>query len=104
MRRIAAVAFVAFGLTADGAQASDFVVNRLVDDAADGQCSTAANGCSLRDAIAAAGPADRVVLPAGTINLLQNSIPLAGENVVGAGARSTIIDAQAFSKAFYATG
>jgi hypothetical protein len=35
---------------------------------------------------------------------VNNSLPLNGRTVVGAGARSTIIDAGAFSKVFYATG
>jgi len=104
MRRLAAVAFVAFGLTADGAQARDLVVNRTDDAASDGQCTTAPGGCSLRDAFAVATSADRIVISAGTYNLVNNSLPLNGRTVVGAGARSTIIDAQAFSKVFYATG
>ena len=70
------------------------VVNTTADLASDGVCSTAANGCTIRDALAVATSADSVTLPAGLYQLNPSLGPLilTGDKLNGAGARSTIID------------
>jgi hypothetical protein len=73
------------------AEATDFVVNTTTDLPADNNC---AGVCSIRDALNLAGAGDRVLLPAGTFNLSTqlDELDLNGATMVGAGARSTIID------------
>jgi hypothetical protein len=71
------------------ARATDFTVNVDHDDGGGG-CTP--DQCTLREALEAAGPSDRVILPAGTYVLQGNgSLDLDGDDVVGAGARTTAI-------------
>jgi CSLREA domain-containing protein len=67
----------------------EIVVNDRFDDG-DGTCN--ASECTLREAIAAARPIDTVRVPADLYILTQGDLFLAADRVVGAGARSTIID------------
>jgi predicted outer membrane repeat protein len=69
--------------------ADDIAVNLDHDDG-NGDCTD--GGCTLREAIEDAGSSDRVILPAGTYELQGNgSLDLAGDTIVGAGARGTDI-------------
>jgi hypothetical protein len=70
------------------------VVNTTADLASDGVCSTAPNGCTIRDALVVATSADSVTLSAGLyqLNPALGPLILIGDKLNGAGARSTIID------------
>jgi hypothetical protein len=99
--RRALLTVVVFGVLAAPAQATDYVVNTNVDPVSpDLVCTPEPGGCTLRDALDDALPADRVIVPAGTYSLAQNG-PLVpqGDTIVGAGARTTIIDAGGVGKA-----
>jgi hypothetical protein len=87
---IAGVAAALALICAAPAMATDYVVNLDHDD---GNDDCADGGCTLREALlAAVNPADRVILPAGTYELQGNgSLDLNGDNIVGAGARTTAI-------------
>ncbi len=81
-------------------------VNTTVD-AANGVCSTAPGGCTLRDAIEGASSGDVVNVPAGTYLLA----PALGEltvdtalSIVGASARTTIVSGQNQSRVLAVTG
>jgi hypothetical protein len=98
--RLAIAALVAFGLTTAPALATDYVVNTNVDPVSpDLTCTPEPGGCPLRDALDDAGPGDRVIVPANTYSLAQNG-PLnpVNDTIVGAGARTTIIDAGGVGK------
>ncbi|HEX5620525.1 MAG TPA: choice-of-anchor Q domain-containing protein [Solirubrobacteraceae bacterium] len=100
MRRTLMTAVV-FGVLAAPASATDYVVDTNVDPVSpDLVCTTATNGCTLRDALDDAGPGDRVIVPANTYSLAQGG-PMSpnGEQIVGAGARTTILDAGGTGKA-----
>jgi hypothetical protein len=94
---------VLFALLAAPAHATDYVVNTNADPLSpDLVCTTAPNGCTLRDALDDAGLNDRVIVPANTYNLgPSGNGPLTpnGEQIVGAGARTTIVDAGGTGKA-----
>jgi CSLREA domain-containing protein len=68
--------------------------------AADVRVTTTADGndkicdahCTLREAIAAAGSNDRVIVPAGNYVLTMGELLLVSNEVIGAGARTTTID------------
>jgi parallel beta helix pectate lyase-like protein len=99
MRR-ALLTLVVFGVLAAPAQATDYVVNSTDDPVSpDLVCATTPGGCTLRDALDDAGAGDRVIVPANTYSLAQNG-PLTpnGEQIVGAGARTTIFDAGGIPK------
>ncbi len=105
MRRFLAIAIVAFGVIAAPASARDLVVNTTADPATpDNSCTTVAGGCTIRDALDDATATDRVIVPSGTYNLTQGPLQLVSRTIVGAGARSTIIDAGGAAKALYVTG
>lgn len=81
---------------ASSAHAATFTVDKTADDAGGGACTAAANDCSLRSAIQqvnGGSGSDDIALPAGTF-AIGSGLPTLTENtkVVGAGARSTIID------------
>jgi CSLREA domain-containing protein len=61
-------------------------------DEGNGICTDVLTDCTLRDAVTEAEPGDRVFVPAGTY-LLDGSLGLIGEQIVGENARTTIIDA-----------
>ena len=104
MRRVLAATIVAFALVAARGAGTDFVVNTNVDPASpDDSCTGNAGGCTLRDAIDDAGPADRVIVQADTYNLTQGPLLPAGDNIVGAGPRATVIDAGGTAKVLYIT-
>ena len=90
LRAVAALvaAAAALGLPA-AASAADFVVSTGLDGN-DSECSI---DCTLREAIALAGPADRVVVPSRPHTLSDGPIALDGDTIVGGGARTTVIDA-----------
>src|SRR5512143_3270606 len=92
----------------------DTIADQIDDDTSDGVCHTSVNTCSLRAAIMQAnvipGPGVTIILPSGTYTLTRppvgadgadsgdlNLTPPASGNpiisIVGAGAASTIIDA-----------
>jgi CSLREA domain-containing protein len=86
--------------------AATFTVNTTADSSVPGGCLTDP-GCSLRDALAAASasadPEDLVVVPAGTYLLEAGELSTGGEgglSIRGAGARSTVINAQGKSRVF----
>ncbi len=97
----AALAMAALGLAAPPASAATVVVNTTTDQSL-GSCGSS---CSLRDAVATAAPGDTVQIPAGHYvlslgaMLIQKSLTL-----TGAGARTTIIDGNASSRIFNASG
>jgi Prealbumin-like fold domain len=89
----AGLALVLLGIGATPAAATTFVVNSTSDPATpDNVCSPAPGGCTLRDAVDDAGPADMVSVPGGAYQLTQGPLRPSGESIVGAGARSTIIN------------
>jgi hypothetical protein len=100
-RRIAAfVGTVAcFALIVASAQAATFTVGTTSDTAPGVTCSGFPNGCSLRQLIEhentlpAAGPADTIVVPAGSYTLTNGEL-LIEQNltIAGAGARTTMIE------------
>jgi hypothetical protein len=93
--RLAIAALAACLVLAAPARATDYVVNTNVDPVSpDLTCAPEPGGCPLRDALDDAGPGDRVIVPANTYSLAQNG-PLnpVNDTIVGAGARTTIIDA-----------
>jgi CSLREA domain-containing protein len=64
----------------------------VVTTTADGNDSVCNSHCTLREAVLAAGGADSISVPAGTYVLTLGELPLTGDTLNGAGARSTIID------------
>ena len=64
-------------------------------DTNDGVCAATANGCSLRDAIAAAASGDTIEIPANTYTLTHGELSISNKNLTlaGSGATSTIIQA-----------
>jgi hypothetical protein len=96
----AALAVVALGLTAAPASAATVVVNTTVDQSL-GSCS---GSCSVRDAVATAISGDTVQIPAGHYVLtLGDIISEKSLTIVGAGARSTILDGNGASRIFQLT-
>ena len=96
--RTALLAALAALLLAAPAQADDFTVNLLHDDGND-VCSD--GQCTLRDAVLEAVSGDRVLVPPGRYELAQGSLELAGDVVVGAGARTTTIVGAGQDRVFY---
>jgi CSLREA domain-containing protein len=106
-----ACAVLASALFAPAAgQAATFTVNTTADTSVAGGCTTEP-ACSLRDALTAASapgdPENVVVVPAG-VYLVDNGELTAGGGealtIRGAGARSTVIDAQGKSRVFNLAG
>ena len=100
----AALAALALLLAAPAvASAAVFVVNTTADPTPDSNfCSTGT--CTLREAVEQAGPTDSISVPAGTYVLSSlGELPLAGDTLIGAGARSTIIDANGNDRVMSAT-
>src|SRR3954466_2450984 len=83
-------------VTPASAEAFTYVVNTTADVAPPGACDPQPGGCTIRDAFTLATGADTIALPAGTFNINPNpgfgELDLTGASVIGAGARSTIID------------
>jgi hypothetical protein len=96
MKRVLLLTVLICGLLAAPAHALDFVVDANTDDG-DGSCDSGT--CTLRDATEDAGTGDRVIVRAGTYTLTQGPLTPNGESIVGAGARTTIIDAGGVGKA-----
>src|SRR5262245_59346200 len=85
--RSVVLAMLLIAVLAAPARATDVTVNVDHDDGGGG-CT--ADQCTLREALEAAGPSDRVILPAGTYVLQGNgSLDLGGDALVGADARTT---------------
>jgi hypothetical protein len=102
MRR-ALLTAVVFGVLAAPAHATDYLVNTNDDPGSpDVTCTPEPGGCTLRDALDDAGPGDRVIVPAGTYNLVVGPLDPFNDTIVGQGARSTIIDAGGVNKALEA--
>jgi CSLREA domain-containing protein/uncharacterized repeat protein (TIGR01451 family) len=106
-----ACAFVALALVAPATGlAATFTVNTTADSSVPGGCTTDP-GCSLRDALSAANasadPEDFVVVPAGNYAVEAGELQAgAGDSLTirGAGARTTVIDAQGKSRVFNVGG
>ncbi|MDQ3725566.1 MAG: CSLREA domain-containing protein, partial [Actinomycetota bacterium] len=106
-----ACAALALALFAPAAsQAATFTVNTTADTSVAGGCTTEA-ACSLRDALTAANasgdPEDVVVVPAGVYLVEKGELTAGGGEALairGAGARSTVIDAQGKSRVFNVAG
>jgi hypothetical protein len=92
---------VLVALLAAPASAADFFVTQTHDDG-NGVCSDAPANCTLRDALTEARPPDVVHLPDGVYELVEGELTLAGDTVIGAGARTTVIDALDDSRVFAA--
>ena len=98
--RVVAVAVMASLMVAAGAHAATWTVTTTTDSD-DGACTPSL--CSLRDAVAAAGPGDVVSVPANTGHYIvsRGEIPIeAPITIQGAAAGSTIIDAVSNSRVF----
>jgi uncharacterized repeat protein (TIGR01451 family) len=110
LKRIVAliVGLLCLALPATGAAAT-FTVNDPGDGPVTGTCATGET-CTLRDALAAANataePENTVILPAGHYVLAEGELKLDGETtrIVGAGARSTVVDGGGASRDFYVSG
>jgi hypothetical protein len=94
VRRALVLAVALLALAAAPARATDFFVNTNADPVSpDNACTTNSGGCTLHDAVDDAGPTDVVHVPANTYSLANGGpLQLGGESIVGAGARTTIID------------
>lgn len=64
----------------------------VVNTTADGFPQTCPTVCTLREAVALAGPTDTITVPEGRYLLSQGELRLDGDTINGAGARTTIID------------
>jgi CSLREA domain-containing protein len=96
----ASLILAALGLLAAPAVAATVTVNTTVDQAT-GSC---ASSCSLRDAVTTANEGDTVQIPAGHYVLTLGDIIFAkGLMIVGAGARSTVLDGNGASRIFQFT-
>lgn len=91
-------------------QAATFTVNTTADTSVGGGCTTDP-ACSLRDALAAAAssadPENTVAIPAGNYSVENGELQPSGSGsllIRGAGARSTVIDAQGTSRVFNVGG
>ena len=108
---LVACAALALALFAPAAgQAATFTVNTTADTTVGGGCTTEA-ACSLRDALAAASasadPEDVVVVPEGAYPVDLGELQTSGTGALtirGAGARTTVIDAQGKSRVFNVAG
>jgi CSLREA domain-containing protein len=97
----AALAVTGLGLAAAPASAATVVVNTTTDQSL-GSCSSS---CSLRDAVATANSGDTIQIPAGHYVLTLGDI--ISENsltIVGAGARSTVLDGNGAGRIFQFPG
>ena len=79
------------------ASAADFNVDTTTDGVSDGECIV---DCTLREAVALAGPADNVNVPAGTYVLTDGLLILNGDNVLGTSPRNTTISGDDTSLVF----
>src|SRR4051812_126267 len=92
--RVGIAAVAALAMLPATASAADFAVNTTADHPEDKFCNTAPGDCTLRDAVSLAGDADRVIVPVGTYTLSAlGELALNGEDLAGAGPRTTIIQA-----------
>ena len=74
-----------------------------VSTSQDGDDKECVKTCTLREAVSLAGPDDQVDVPAGTYLLVDGELFLTSDTIVGAGARSTIIDGGAKSRVLWVT-
>ncbi|MDX6282618.1 MAG: hypothetical protein QOH03_3689, partial [Kribbellaceae bacterium] len=94
---LAILALLGLGLAAAPASAATVVVNTTADQSL-GSCSSS---CSLRDAVATANSGDTIQIPAGHYVLtLGDIISETSLTIVGAGARSTVLDGNGASRIF----
>ena len=92
-RAVIPLVLAALAVAVAPAQAADLIVNTTADPiSGHGVCTTDPQGCTLRDAVTDAGPTDVVRVPAGIYGLTQGPLEPIGDTIVGAGARTTIID------------
>ena len=106
MAGVEVIGLVCLAMPASG-MAATFAVNTTADGPVEGTCA-AGETCTLRDALVAAStlptePENAVIVPAGHYVLTEGELVLEGETtrIVGAGARSTIIDGGGASRDFY---
>lgn len=93
---------------APSALAANFAVNTTADTVDVGGCATAVSPCSVRDAVIAANaaPGSTIQIRAGHYTLNPGASPqgqlaiTAATTIIGAGARSTIIDGNGKSRVF----
>jgi CSLREA domain-containing protein len=90
---------VASALAPGVAAAETFKVTTTIDGD-DKECEL---DCTLREAVARAGPSDQVDVPAGTYLLTLGELFLTSDTIVGAGARSTVIDGDDTSRVLWVT-
>ncbi len=103
-RAVIPLVLAALAVAVAPAQAADVIVNTTADSpSSTSPCTPEPGGCTLREAIEAAGPTDVVRVPAGTYGLTQGPLLPNGDTIVGAGARTTIIDGTNTSKVLYVT-
>jgi CSLREA domain-containing protein len=98
------IAVVAALALPSAASAAPFQVNTTADTAPDKACTTAAGGCTLREAVQLAGNADTINVPAGTYTLTRGELALFNDHIAGAGARTTAISGNNASRVFSVTG
>ncbi len=82
---------------AQPAVAATFTVNTTADHVEDKFCNAPPAGdCTLRDAVSLAGTNDTINVPAGTYTLLGSlgELSLVADHIVGANARTTVIQAE----------
>jgi CSLREA domain-containing protein len=85
---------------APGVAAAEVFKVSTTQDGDDKECLKT---CTLREAVSLAGLGDQVDVPAGTYLLTDGELFLTSDTIVGAGARSTIIDGGAKSRALWVT-
>ena len=86
------------------AAAAPFQVNTTADPAEDKVCSAPPGDCTLREAVSLAGSADTINVPSGTYTLALGELSLVSDHIVGAGARTTIINGNNASRVFRVSG
>jgi hypothetical protein len=110
MKPVLVIVMAVVALAVPGlASAAIFNVDRTDDNAAASACTAAANDCSLRGAIIASNAdpntADTINVPAGTYSRSSAYPTIVGSvNVIGAGAATTVINANAQGRALFFQG
>jgi hypothetical protein len=94
---VAALLLAPAGATAQEPPPRTIDVNSS-SDAGTGGCT--ASECTLREAVNAARPIDTVRVPAGLYVLTQGDLFLGADDIIGAGARSTVIDGNGQRRVF----
>ena len=103
--RLLAIVVVVLGAMAASASAATYTVGSTADTTPGTACTPSSGTCSLRELIeyenglsATPSPVDTIMVPAGSYDLTSGQLLVAQSvNIVGAGARSTVITQQTTS-------